>query len=918
MQRVFSLRRFAVAGITASLLLTACQESEVFSKPLLARAESALLGEPPVISDAWVYEAEAEPQYAWRVPASNIGGWSINATNRQLARAFYNSVYNASLNTPIGWTGSHASCNAGTTSSDFKNSVLARINYFRAMAGVPANVTLDSSYNAKAQQAALMMSANNTLSHTPPASWNCYTADGRTAAESSNISLGHNGWDAVGGQMRDNGANNTVVGHRRWLLLPQTQRMGTGDVPASGSFKPANAVWVFDGNTYAARPTTRDEFVAWPTKGFNPYQVVPVRWSFSYPSANFTNATVTMTQGSSNVPLTQEAVANGYGENTIVWRPFNLSADQNWAKPSGDTTYQVTISNVVIGGQTRSFSYPVTVIDPQTAGTAEESPQVSGSSSPAVGVPATYSFTPVSFAQQHEAYVAEIAPATGSYNAEPNSLGVVDGTDSTYTLSYSGTGSNGTTVYRLAHPTVYATLETVEFVGTYIPSANSVLSFDSKLGFATPEQTAALQISLDDGTSWQDVYSKVGADGLTESAFSTKTVSLAAYANKAIKLRAAYRYAGSGYIYTGTSANTSFLVDNVQVSNAKRVVTNSVQNTGSNSSFTFTPIAGKQYALAARAIPWAGYPGLDWGALFFAEASATSDVDTIPDAFSFAVQTNVARSSEITSNAITVSGINTAAAISVTGGSYSINGGAFTTTPGLVTNGASVRVRHTSSANYATAVNTTLTIGGVSAVFSSNTLAEPAPMLFTERLDVRPATVIESNVVTVSGLAAPVSLAVTKGEYRKNGGAYTTAVGVVQNGDTLQVRHTSSARSKTAITTTLKLGKQVLTFKSTTVLFDTTPDTFSFAAKTGVAKGVVVESESVIITGINVPVAVSVSGAGGAYSVNGAPYVSKAGTVQAGDTIKVRQTSSTSGNRTVTTTLKVGTFSTTLKSTTQP
>ncbi|WP_308873424.1 CAP domain-containing protein [Thiothrix subterranea] len=256
-----------MTGVTASLLLTACQEGELVShqgtalyqdmaKRLAVQVTQPLLGQPPVLSDTVIYEAEGEPQYAWRVPSSNTGGWSVNTTNRQLARAFYNSVYSASLNTPIGWTGNHAGCVAGTTSSDFKNSVLARINYFRAMAGVPANITLDSTYSAKAQQAALMMSANNTLSHEPPSSWNCYTADGRAAAESSNISLGHNGWDAVGGQMRDNGSNNTAVGHRRWLLLPQTQRMGAGDVPASGSFSPANAVWVFDGNTFAARPST--------------------------------------------------------------------------------------------------------------------------------------------------------------------------------------------------------------------------------------------------------------------------------------------------------------------------------------------------------------------------------------------------------------------------------------------------------------------------------------------------------------------------------------------------------------------------------------------------------------------------------------------------------------------------------------
>lgn len=95
--------------------------------------------------------------------------------------------------------------------------------------------------------------------------------------------------------------------------------------------------------------------------------------------------------------------------------------------------------------------------------------------------------------------------------------------------------------------------------------------------------------------------------------------------------------------------------------------------------------------------------------------------DTTPDAFTFTDQTNVPVSTTITSNAITVSGINPSSPISVAGGSYSINGGAFTTAAGTVNNGDTVQVQHTSSASFSTATNTTLTIGGVSDTFTSTT-----------------------------------------------------------------------------------------------------------------------------------------------------------------------------------------------------
>ena len=96
--------------------------------------------------------------------------------------------------------------------------------------------------------------------------------------------------------------------------------------------------------------------------------------------------------------------------------------------------------------------------------------------------------------------------------------------------------------------------------------------------------------------------------------------------------------------------------------------------------------------------------------------------DTVPDAFSFASQTGVPVSTVITSATITPTGYDTATAISVAGGTYSVGCTAtFTSTASTISPGSSVCVRHTSSAALGTSVNTTLTIGGVSATFTSTT-----------------------------------------------------------------------------------------------------------------------------------------------------------------------------------------------------
>lgn len=286
----------------------------------------------------------------------------VNPQNRQDSLDFYQQHYLGWEGVEPNWDGDHTSCNPGTTRLDFRAAVLHRINYFRAMAGLPATVIFNDGYNAKAQAAALMMSVNGQLNHTPPASWQCYSDAGHEGAGNSNLFLGTYGWDAISGYMRDPG--NSAAGHRRWILYPQTQEMGTGDIPPVNGHWASNALWVFDGNWGGPRPATREEFVAWPPPGYVPYQVVFALWTFAYPDAGFSNAAVTMSSGGSSVSLAQAPVVDGYGENTLVWIPNGMDSSDTWPKPAGDTTYTVKVQNVMINGQSRDFTYDVIVFDP--------------------------------------------------------------------------------------------------------------------------------------------------------------------------------------------------------------------------------------------------------------------------------------------------------------------------------------------------------------------------------------------------------------------------------------------------------------------------------------------------------------------------------------------------------------------------
>lgn len=101
-----------------------------------------------------------------------------------------------------------------------------------------------------------------------------------------------------------------------------------------------------------------------------------------------------------------------------------------------------------------------------------------------------------------------------------------------------------------------------------------------------------------------------------------------------------------------------------------------------------------------------------------------SSADTTPAAFTFTDVTDATLSTLYTSNAITVTGIDWPTTITVTGGEYEKNtSGTWTSEAGTVVLNDTIKVRHTSSTNPSTAVNTSLTIGGVSDTYTTTTAA---------------------------------------------------------------------------------------------------------------------------------------------------------------------------------------------------
>jgi hypothetical protein len=88
---------------------------------------------------------------------------------------------------------------------------------------------------------------------------------------------------------------------------------------------------------------------------------------------------------------------------------------------------------------------------------------------------------------------------------------------------------------------------------------------------------------------------------------------------------------------------------------------------------------------------------------------------------------------------------------------------------------------------------------------------------------------------------------------------------------------------------------------------DTTPEQFYFDDQIDVALNTLIPSNIITVAGINAPSPISV--AGGEYSINGGDYTSTASTVNNGQNIRVRQTSSSSYSTTTNATLTIGSVS---------
>ena len=282
-------------------------------------------------------------------PTASANPRDIDNYSMESVRDAYLTWLRPALSVPWTWDGDPSKCVSGSPDKqpsaaigtfplEGREATLSAINYYREMAGLQP-VTEYAPGSSLAQQAALIMHANNMLTHNPTSDMSCYSAQGATGAGTSNLSIGWVGARAIkDGFIDDPGVGNEIVGHRRWVLYPPLSGVGLGSTSKSTSLV------VFNSGSQNNNPIPAGG-TPWPSAGYVPWETMPTsaRWSYSAPrGTSFSDAAVTMKKNGTSWPVQVKPSNDWYGEPAVIWTSSTI------AEPAvgGVDTYDITITGI--------------------------------------------------------------------------------------------------------------------------------------------------------------------------------------------------------------------------------------------------------------------------------------------------------------------------------------------------------------------------------------------------------------------------------------------------------------------------------------------------------------------------------------------------------------------------------------------
>ncbi|MDQ1209352.1 hypothetical protein QE380_002275 [Acinetobacter baylyi] len=263
-------------------------------------------------------------------------------------------------------------CYAGKLSAKFRNEFLNEINTVRALHGLPS-ITYDYAREDEMMQTALILAANNILTHYPEANTNCYSDIGAIGAKTSSLEMGvrQNKYDYSPAESIRNMVHDKLnlfagdVGHRLWMLNPFLQKSAYGSVNAP-SFKDTRfpyvvgtsykVVYPFNHAATAPLGVIAYPYHNYPAKYYMAGSILSIsvltdqKNFFANRNVDYTKATVVVTERSSGA---KQKISNIRYENIGVPNHIQFNFDDLKL----NVIYDVKLSNVLVDGQPKEYSY---------------------------------------------------------------------------------------------------------------------------------------------------------------------------------------------------------------------------------------------------------------------------------------------------------------------------------------------------------------------------------------------------------------------------------------------------------------------------------------------------------------------------------------------------------------------------------
>ncbi|WP_288382546.1 CAP domain-containing protein [uncultured Acinetobacter sp.] len=269
-------------------------------------------------------------------------------------------------------------CYAGKLSAKFRNEFLNELNTVRALHGLPS-ITYDYAREDEMMQTALILAANNILTHYPKANTNCYSDIGAVGARTSSLEMGvrQNKHDYSPAESITNMVHDKLnlfagdVGHRLWMLNPFLQKSAYGSVNAP-SFKDTRfpyvvgtsykVVYPFNHTTTAPLGVIAYPYHNYPAKYYMAGAILSIsvltdqKNFFANRNVDYAKANVVVTERSSSA---KQKISNIRYENIGVPNHIQFKFDD--LKPN--MIYDVKLSNVLVNGQPKEYTYWFNVND---------------------------------------------------------------------------------------------------------------------------------------------------------------------------------------------------------------------------------------------------------------------------------------------------------------------------------------------------------------------------------------------------------------------------------------------------------------------------------------------------------------------------------------------------------------------------